>query len=66
MFLIDALMLTRIFLNCHLMYHLRNFHFEVHVEGRKLLENLDIAEAIGSLLHLSFVFDLKYLKVCQQ
>ena len=27
-----------------------------------MLENLDISEAIGSLLHLSFVFDLKYSK----
>ena len=40
--------------------------FEVWCEKRKLLGNLDMAEAIASFLHLAFVFDLKYPSVSFQ
>ena len=40
------------------------FVFEVWCERRKLLGDMDMAEAIASFLHLAFVFDLKYPKVC--
>ena len=38
--------------------------FEVWVENERLLGNLSLAAAISSLIHLVFVFDLKYSKVC--
>jgi hypothetical protein len=41
----------------------REFIFELYVEKKRLLEKLDISGAIGALLHLSFVFDLTYVKV---
>ena len=34
------------------------------VEGKKLFGNMSLANAIASFLHLAFVFDLKYPKVC--
>ena len=42
---------------------LRMFIFELHVEKKLLIGNMDLAEAIGAFLHLSFVFDLVYVKV---
>jgi hypothetical protein len=39
------------------------FIFELHVEKKLLIGNMDLAEAIGAFLHLSFVFDLVYVKV---
>lgn len=37
--------------------------FEVHVEKQRILSNLDLSSAIASLLHLAFVFNIKYPKV---
>ena len=37
--------------------------FDVWCERKKLLGDLDMAEAIASFLHLSFVCNLKYPKV---
>ena len=39
------------------------YHFEVWVEGKKILGNLNLASAISAFLHLCFSFDLKYPKV---
>ena len=39
------------------------FVFDVWCERKKLLGDLDMAEAIASFLHLSFVCNLKYPKV---
>jgi hypothetical protein len=36
--------------------------FELWVEQERLLGNLSLAAAVSSLLHLVFVFDLKYNK----
>ena len=41
----------------------RTFVFEVHVEKRRLLGNMDLPSAIAAFLHLAFVCDLKYPKV---
>ena len=41
----------------------RSWHFELWVDKQKLMCNLSLVQAISSLLHLSFVFDLKYVKV---
>ena len=42
----------------------RNWVFELWVEEKKLLGNLGLSGAIAAFLHLAFVFDLKYPKVC--
>ena len=39
------------------------FIFELWCEKRKLIGELDLAEAIAAFIHLAFVFDLKYPKV---
>ena len=41
----------------------RLFVFEVHVEKERLMDSLELPEAIAGVLHLAFVFDLKYPKV---
>ena len=43
----------------------RNWVFEVWVEEERLLGNLSLGAAIPSLLHLAFVFDLKYNKASE-
>ena len=42
----------------------RGFVFEVWAEKTRLLDNLNMPQAIAGLLHLAFVFDLKYPEVC--
>ena len=41
----------------------KNFVFEVYVDKNKVLSNLTLAEALGSFLHIAFVFGLEYPKV---
>ena len=41
----------------------RTYVFEVWVEKARILGNLDMAQAISSLLQLVFCFNLKYPKV---
>ena len=41
----------------------RTFIFELWCERKKLLGDLDMAEAVASFIHLAFVFDLKYPRV---
>ena len=41
----------------------RGFVFEVWAEKTRLLDNLNMPQAIAGLLHLAFVFDLKYPEV---
>ena len=38
--------------------------FEVWADGVKILGDLNLVTAIGSLLHIAFCFNLKYPKVC--
>lgn len=38
--------------------------FELWVDKTKVLGNLSITQAIASFLHMAFVFDLHYPKVC--
>ena len=42
----------------------RSYVFELWVEKNRILEQLDMAQCIASFLHLVFVFDLKFPKVC--
>ena len=53
--------------NCFFSLHLFDsvFVFELYVEKKQLLGNLDIAEAIAAFLQLCFVCDLSYPKVKQ-
>ena len=37
--------------------------FELYVEQGRILEKMDLAGSISALLHLVFVFNLKYPKV---
>ena len=43
----------------------KTFVFEVHVEGDKLIGNLDLASAVAYVLHLAFVMNIHYPKECQ-
>ena len=45
-------------------YLFRTFVFEIGCEKRKVYGDLGMAEAVAGFLHLAFVFDLKYPKVC--
>ena len=50
----------------HIMFFfVRTFVFELWCERKKLLGDLDMAEAVAAFIHLAFVFDLKYPKVIQ-
>ena len=46
-------------------FFVRTFVFELWCERKKLLGDLDMAEAVAAFIHLAFVFDLKYPKVIQ-
>ena len=41
----------------------KNFVFQVYVDKNKVLSNLTLAEALGSFLHIAFVFGLESPKV---
>ena len=41
----------------------RSYVFELWVEKKRILEQLDMGQCIASFLHLAFCFDLKYPKV---
>ena len=46
-----------------IVFPVRIFIFELYVEKKCLLGNMNLAEALGAFLHLCFVFDLLYPKV---
>ena len=43
---------------------LRHYNFELWTEGKRILHNMDLADALSAFLHLAFTFNLKYPQVC--
>ena len=63
LFLLQSTTQLQLWFILSLFYFPRMFIFELWCEKRKLLGELDLAEAIAAFIHLAFVFDLKYPKV---
>ena len=42
----------------------RHYNFELWTEGKRILHNMDLADALSAFLHLVFTFNLKYPQVC--
>ena len=42
----------------------RHYNFELWAEGKRILHNMDLADALSAFLHLAFTFNLKYPQVC--
>ena len=42
----------------------RHYNFELWTEGKRIMQNMDLADALSAFLHLVFTFNLKYPQVC--
>ena len=42
----------------------RHYNFELWTKGKRILHNMDLADALSAFLHLVFTFNLKYPQVC--
>ena len=42
----------------------RHYNFELWTEGKRILHNMDMAEALSAFFHLCFTLNLKYPQVC--
>ena len=47
----------------YLCFHFRHFHFDLWVEKTRLVVNMTLPGAVAALLHLVFIFDLRYPEV---
>ena len=43
----------------------RHYNFELWAEGKRILHNMDLADALSAFLHLCFTFNLKYPQVVE-